>query len=184
MVRILGLLTLLLAFTAQAAVAPSGVPQINRGYGVNAAIASKTIDKNATSMGATIALTASVAGSTSGNYLKFVKLGTLTTSAEQYQVTAGKTLQCDGYFLSMSTAAYHAFGYGTAALGSENGSSAPTGEKVMSGAANAGIYMTTTAANVPQWMPIPVSFPASSYPFLKMNTSSANINVILLCEEI
>lgn len=184
MANFLILLSILITVPAHAIVVPSGVPQINRGYGVNAAIASKTIDKNATNMGATIALTASVAGSTSGNYLKFVKMGTLTTSAEQYQVTSGKTLQCDGYFLALSTAAYHAFGYGTAALAGENGSSAPTGEKVMSGATNVGIYMTTTAANVPQWMPVPVSFPASSYPFLKTNTSSANISVILLCEEI
>jgi hypothetical protein len=86
-------------------------------------------------------------------------------------VPSGKTLYVLGvyYTNSLGTGLQILFGYGTAAIASEGTTTPPTGA-IYYGSGNSVFVSglsTAAAAGAYTYMPIPMSFPANSYPFVK-----------------
>lgn len=129
------------------------------------------------------ALTAMIGSSTSGRYLKFVKMGQQSTSLGQYQVPAGKKFLAVGILCQTSATFYAGFGYGTAALVAEDTATPPTGEKFFAGAAGNGSLIFTGITAI-SWLPVPVQFPAESFPFVKCNTSTQSGMWVLVGKEV
>lgn len=166
---------------AVAAVVPSGVPSISLGTYPTGGVASKSVSSS--SIANQFTLVAGAAAGVNTGYYKFVKMGAQTTSAEQYQVTTGKTAYCQPT-ISSPSAINFMFGYGTAALVAEATITAPTGEKKFAGSTAVGQIYGAITANTPFPMGIVISFPAQSYPFLFGTAISAsNFAVWLNCEE-
>src|SRR3990167_6663413 len=176
MVRILIAIIFLLSTSAHAIV-PSGVPSGSFGYNPSGSVASKIIKNNNQSL--IISLLAGDVVSTTGNYLRFVRLGTSTTNGENYQVTVGKTLYCTGFYIFASAAFTATFGYGTTAVTDDN-STPPTAPKAFTG--GAGVTFSTAAVAF-TWIPLPMSFPAESFPYLVAQNTSVNFQIALICEE-
>jgi hypothetical protein len=108
-------------------------------------------------------------------------------STAQYQVTTGKTLVCFGAYVTTGVGAGSAdsirFGYGTAALGSDNTSTPPTGVVYYAGStATSSIAMRVGGANTNTFYPFPMSFPANSYPTVQVLTTDT-YSISLPCEE-
>ena len=115
-------------------------------------------------------LGAGSASGTANNYYMLVNYGTVLPGAQQYKVTTGKTMYCYSYEISTSTAGKFMFGYGTAALGSEDTATPPTGSTTYNAtgdptksaiavdAGTVGTYIT---------QPIMISFAQDVYPYVK-----------------
>lgn len=172
---------LALFFATQAAFGispPASTDAIQFGYGLNSAVAAKIVPRS--SMGNTFALIMSTTSGTNTGYYKFVKAGSIASTAVAYSVTTAKTAYCSGYYSAVPSAANFNFGYGTAAVGSEGTTTPPTGAKQL--AATGIVHLGT--ANVFSWYPIPYAFPADSYPYVYGTSINAlNMAVVLICEE-
>jgi len=122
---------------------------------------------------------------TINNYYRCIKLAAMTASQEQYEVTAGNTAYCSGfYFSSNVVSARFTLGYGSAALVAHNTATAPTGDKSFDGGTG---FMELTGLDVvdkPIYMSMPIQFPAGSFPYMRMQTGSATMVVSMICEEI
>lgn len=173
------LLFFAISFNAMALNIPASTNTANSGYGKDTATAANTV--SAGNRNSRITLFATSTNTTVNNYYRLVKMGAQTTSQENYQVTGGKTLVCDGFYMRTATTNVSVgFLYGTAAVTNDN-AAAPAGEKLF--------YGGTTGFEIPQdslhtWITVPMSFPASSFPAIKVTNGAAGIfHITLLCAE-
>jgi hypothetical protein len=127
-----------------------------------------------------IQLSALISSSTSGNFLMLSRWS--SAGSAQYQVNAAKHFYACGIFVYTNTANIQfTVGYGTAALGSDNTGTPPTGAVYFSsGSGVSSLYTDATGWN---FYPLFADFPASSYPFIKTGTSANNYNIVLLGTE-
>lgn len=137
------------------------------------------------SIGSLRTLTTGIASTTTGNFLMLVNQGTPGAQA-QYQVTTGKTLYCYNLTSTGDATSHLQFGYGTAALGSDNTATPPTGVKYFtsgSSAVTSGyINPPLTVASVISY-PTMIYFPALSFPFVAWTGSISNVGLRLDCIE-
>lgn len=125
-------------------------------------------------------------GLTVGNRQFFVKSATATQT--QYQVPVGKTFVACGFWLGGTgaiTTQIFAFGYNTSSF--SNNSAVGAGDIYYAASSTiglGGIVLTQTGSTgQPMWLPYPVSFPASSYPFWRGNTAG-NFGMLMIGYEI
>ena len=162
-------------------VAFAGTAQVNNivqmGGGKNIGLPTATLPLG--SLSSFIQLSASSFTSTSGNFLMLSRWAS-TGSSGQYQVTTGKTFRVVGiWYYSNGTSQKITLGFGTAALSSDNTSSAPTG--VVYYSAGAGVTGLTLDSNAAwAFLPITAEFPALSFPFVKVHTASDNYNILVM----
>jgi hypothetical protein len=116
------------------------------------------------------------AGTTTGNRNIFTAANTATQV--QYQVTAGKTFFAPGFWVT-GTSAHTAtplsliLGYNPSTFASK---SAPAAGDIFYGTSvSAYSIQAIYAAGVPVWVPFPVLFPASSFPFWIANAAESLI---------
>lgn len=121
-------------------------------------------------------------GVTAGHFYEFIKANS-PGSTTQYQVPSGKTFTAYGIMFESTLADSTILGYGTAALASEDTATPPTGV-VYYAATSTGATFITHPASAYQSIPISVSFPALSYPFAKAISSSHDLNIMLIGQEL
>lgn len=177
-------LALILALAPLSAVAvPQASSIVQNGGAVNNNGPSRIVPRG--SQTGLVTLHGRITGSTGGNYLPLSKLGGATG---QYQVTAGKTLYCSGFWYKNGGAPADPigvqFGYGTAALAAYNTATAPTGNNPYGFSVTmAQSQIDLESKNAITWVPIPMTFPASSYPYYRVD-ANYTIEFALECEEI
>lgn len=156
---------------------------VNLGGPLNTGTPGATIPT--TSLANAVVLVGTVSNTTSDNYISIASCSSPASSNAQYQVPNGKTFYCTSIQLSIGTAVGNRaiqFGYGTAALGSANTATPPTGNVIYgsaTGAAAGGIKTGPAGSGDYQWN-MPVSFPANSYPYFRYDTSSESVCVIIV----
>ncbi len=105
---------------------------------------------------------------TGGNYQPLIYRGAA------YQVTAGKTLYCNGFWFRATTGGgYIQFGYGSAASAA-NAASPPSGavEYATSSTMSTGAPLRGgSLVGDYYWYPFFQTFPAASYPYMRYATS-------------
>lgn len=128
-----------------------------------------------------VTLTCGSGNTTAANYYRLGRLGTQTTSQENYQVPASKALYCDGFYYQTSATMNMNFGYGTAAV-TNNNNTAPAGEKEFNGGSGLTVVLPSSSGAL-KWLSLPMMFPASTYPFCQFQSATVDLTVIPLCEE-
>lgn len=136
-----------------------------------------------TSQGNMIQLSAFINSSTASNFLMF-SAWRATGSSGQYQVANGKTFRSAGgiFIFSGGGGNRFIFGTGTAALGSDNTATPPTGPVYYSSGATVSSMFTDTnngTGSVWQWYPIYIEFAQNLYPFLKTVDSAASYGILI-----
>lgn len=112
-------------------------------------------------------------------------------AAGAYQVSAIKPAVCTGFYYVGSNTSIIAgvqFGYGTAAA-TDDSASAPTGvvylnsAKIAAASPTNGIPVPIVGADVSVYVPFKLTFPVSTYPFVRVANSAANFGVVVSCIE-
>lgn len=179
MVRSLSLLfAILLAAPAPAAYISNSLPNGSVGMPLGSAIAAI----NVSDLSKLRTLSSSDGSSTADNYLNLTRMGSQGTNLEGYQVASTGSLECAGFWISNGGSFQFNFGYGTAALASNDTATPPTGVKVFTNVADRGILTASSTAYV--YYPFPVSFPAGSYPFVKQATSAVEMHIHMVCVQL
>lgn len=152
----------------------------NQGNKQDSDTPAKTIPNGA--LGNTITLIGGAASVGANSFFRLVKMGSGTNGAN-YQVTAGKTLYCSGVWLYTLGLETFSLGYGTAAV-TENNSTTPAGQVVFGGSAATRVLTMPTGSvqGAYKFFPIPMSFPAASFPYIQAR-DSLEFSAIFLCEE-
>lgn len=177
---------LIFSIGASAAISPSGVPGYQYGssvVGSNLPIAPPSIAVTDPSKVFGFHCGFGTSAMTSGNYYKCFRDGG-SSSGSDYLTHATKTTYCSGFYMASGSNINTAFsfGYGTAAIGSNNTSTPPTGNVNYSTNGNS-IYFGNQPASGLYWVAYPVSFPPNVYPYIQAaNTMSLVVNFI--CQEI
>lgn len=173
------LLFLLLSTNVFAATA-----QVNNVFNIGGAVngsysALKPIDTS------TFTLQAGVQGAVGGGFLKLTQMsGGAGSTGNQYQVTAGKTAVCYGFKFTTNTSGTQvSFGYGTAGVIANDTSTPPTGSVQYSSAANLPTFFSSSGITQADFFPIVIQFPASSFPYVWENTSTATLLIKMECAE-
>lgn len=123
-----------------------------------------------------ITLTMEVGSSTSNHFYRLMKMNS-PGSVAQYQVPNGKTFYALGYYVQVGTSQVCLlYGYGTAALIADDTATAPTGNVPYSGSSGLCGHRIDIA-NVNKFMPIPMSFPQNTYPYVYLTNSSVFFTV-------
>jgi hypothetical protein len=176
MKKIISLLIGLFLITNSALAATSSSAQgstFNSGGGGNSSgtgVAGGAFNYPVGSVSEVITLIAGSSGAAANNFVAFYLAG--SNGGTQYQVTSGKTF----YVLSETcynqlAVAANQLGYGTAALAADPTATAPTGAVYFGNPAQAFAtpFYSPTASTFSYYQ-IPLKFPASSYPFIKVST--------------
>lgn len=107
----------------------------------------------------------------SAGFYNFWSAGSPATSTA-YQVPAGKTLVIFGHYMQGDGSGNrYLFGYGTSAASGGEGGTAPTGPVYYSGSSTT--YLMTFNLTSANWAPVPMTFPAGSFPFMKTEGAAA-----------
>lgn len=130
-----------------------------------------------------ITLHADVNSSTAGNYYVLTKMQS-PTGTTQYQVPNGKTFVAYGIYVYTSNAQSCVLpGYGTAALGSDNTSTPPTGSVPYSGSSFL-CGMRSDVGGATRFLQTPISFPQNSYPYMIFQSGSTSYDIDIIGREI
>lgn len=177
---------LIFSISVQAAIAPSGLPSAQFGssvVGSNLPVSPPTIAISDLTKAFGVHCGFGTSSMTVGNYYRCFRDGG-TTAGSDWQVTSGKTAYCSGFYMASASNLNTAFtfGYGTAAISTNNTSSAPTGN-VNYSPNGVQFYFPSQPSTGMFWISTPISFPASSFPYLQgQNTMALNVN--LICQEL
>ena len=125
-----------------------------------------------------VTLGGGVSSSTSGNYIQLRQV-----SGTNYQVPADKVFYITDFWGFSAAASALAFGYGTAALGSDNTATPPTGSKTLlfnTSLGTAGPFNSLSTSATSHWSFPGLSFPGGSFPYFitGANTQAYNIFVV------
>jgi hypothetical protein len=116
-----------------------------------------------------VSLVAMGAITTSGFHRNFASMNA-PSSTGPFQVPASNSIHISGMLVAVNNTSPFGleFGYGTAALGSQDTTTAPTGVVYYSTSSTySGYKFDSGGTNIPKYWPINMSFPASSYPFFR-----------------
>lgn len=130
-----------------------------------------------------VTISAFIGNSTGSNYLMLTKWNS-TGSSGQYQVPSGKSFRACmiNVFCGTSNDTL-TIGYGTAALGSDNTATPPTGVKYFSSGSQIP-SMVTGPGGVVNSFPLYLEFPPSSFPIIQTNQGAQTYNVVMVGVEI
>lgn len=125
-----------------------------------------------------VTLGGGVSSSTSGNYIQLRQV-----SGTNYQVPSDKVFYITDFWAFSASASALAFGYGTAALGSDNTSTPPTGSKTLlfnTSLGTAGPFYSLSTSATSHWSFPGLSFPGGSFPYFitGANTQAYQIFVV------
>lgn len=121
----------------------------------------------------TFTLQANVISSSSDTYLLLTQMSAGAANG-QYQVSAGKTAVCYGMQMSTNTSNTNFFlGYGTSALIANNTPTAPLVSVQYNSQTGASTFYTSASVSAPDFYPVVIQFPASSYPYVFLVTASS-----------
>lgn len=110
---------------------------------------------------------------TASNYQHFQS--TKAIAASPYQVPTGKTFIGIGWYLRTSAGAEYGMGYGTATFTNDQ-VGAPTGAIYYGAGTNNGFATAAAEDNI--FYPLPVQFPALSFPFFRSDSNGTNIKIV------
>lgn len=175
-------LAILFGVAAEAASVPGAVGYVQGGQAVDGTSTPSAVYP-VSDLSKRRTLIAADDATTSGNYYAFYRMG--GTASGQYQVGSGKTLHCMSLEMTANQNSAWVFGYGTAALASNDTATPPTGEFVYAPAASSarGLYLIF-GSTIRRYWPIYMSFPSLSYPFVRSNTGSTDVSMTLDCIEL
>lgn len=126
-----------------------------------------------------ITLEAETTSATTGHYYQLMSLASPASKGE-YQVPIGKTFQSVGYYMSTGSAQVCVtWGYGTATF-TDDTNTTPTGA-VDYTASTAGCGVRNdTGSDALRFIPLPISFPASSFPYIKFQSSAVRYHLQMI----
>lgn len=123
--------------------------------------------------------------SSSTNHFYMLSRWAATGSSGQYQVANGKTFRAVGVWFYGTTGAnggHILFGTGTAALLTDDAVLPPTGAVYYSSGSTV-FDFTIETANSWTFLPIYVEFAQNLYPFIKFDTPTSGLNVLIMGTE-
>lgn len=163
--------------------ATPSISQVGLGFGIGTSNPSFIINPSEISSYTFVTTCLGSASTTAGNYLNFKK----NDGSGQYQVAAAKTFYSYGFLYCGIDAAgpnKATFGYATATFANDTASaSTPTGWTNFGNGLYDHVYFGIATQYQAYWVPLPMRFPASSYPGVRL-VASLQFMIMLVGREL
>lgn len=163
--------------------ATPSISQIGLGFGLGTSSPSFIINPSEISSYTFVTASLGASSTTAGNYLNFRK----NDGSGQYQVTAAKTFYSYGFLycgIDVAGACKPTFGYATATFANDTASaSTPTGWTNFGNGLYDHVYFGIATQFQSYWVPLPMRFPASSYPGVRL-VGSIQFMIMLVGKEL